>query len=125
VVVPFLSGLEVNIPAVKLNWREIPLWARIVIVLGFSNFGLFWAVAVALGGDADEARSHDGKFYLSNHGRHVVVSEAVFTYSRIHRNSAFCGFAAASLTAGIYYRRKVLGTQARPVSSDTKRDLTL
>ena len=109
-----------SIPSARLDCREIPLWARVVAGLGLSNFAAFMVVALVLGGEADEARSNGGRFYLSSHGHPVVVSEAVFTYSLIHRASALAGFAAASLTLGIFHRRKVLGALIPPASVSNK-----
>lgn len=68
--------------------------------MGILNFLAFAIIASRLGGDALNGKSVDGRYFLSNHGKTIEVSEAVFNYSRIHASSIMithplailCGF---------------------------------
>jgi hypothetical protein len=55
--------------------------------VGILNFALFAIIAICLGGDALNGRCENGRYFVSNHGKRTEVSEAVFTYSRIHASS--------------------------------------
>ena len=53
------------------------------------NFGVFWSVALYLGGDAVNGQMGGGRYFLANHGRLTEVSAGVFGYSRLHVMSLF------------------------------------
>jgi hypothetical protein len=77
----------------------------VIGAIGFLNFLAFAIIAGCLGGDALNGKSVDGRYYLSNHGKTVEVSAAVFNYSRIHASSIMvthplailCGFILSSM----------------------------
>ena len=58
-----------------------------IFAVAWLNFTVYWIVGVCLGGSADNGRIQDGKYFLGSHGTYTEVSEAVFTYSRIHGES--------------------------------------
>ena len=77
----------------------------IIGAIGLLNFLAFAIIAIWLGGDALNGKSVDGRYFLSNHGKTVEVSAAVFNYSRIHASSIMithplailCGFILSSM----------------------------
>ena len=77
----------------------------IIGAIGVLNFLAFAIIATCLGGDALNGKAVDGRYFLSNHGKSTEVSEAVFTYSRIHASSIMvthplailCGFIMSSM----------------------------
>jgi hypothetical protein len=81
--------------------RVLPYVAFIAIVVGFINFFWFLAESAALGGDGLNGYARDGHYYLANHGRYTEVSEAAWTWSRIHAVSVF--FTHPLALAGMAY----------------------
>ena len=69
--------------------RVLPYLAFLAIVLGFINFFWFLAESAALGGDGLAGYARDGHHYVASHGTYTEVSEAVWTWSRIHAVSVF------------------------------------
>ena len=65
---------------------------RSLVLLGVLNFVAFWAIAVALGGDAINGKVEGGRYLLMNNGRYTEVSREVWNYSRIHTISVFVTF---------------------------------
>ena len=64
-----------------MNFRKV---CKIVAIAGGANFILFWIVGQILGGEALQGKVEDGRYYLTNQGKHTEVSHFVFTYSYIH-----------------------------------------
>src|SRR4051812_40384967 len=72
-----------------LKWHETPRWLRVIWIVAFTNFAVFWAVSVCSGGDAVNGREVAGRYFLASHGRYTEVSKAFFSYSRIHAHSVW------------------------------------
>ena len=72
---------------------------RIICIIAFLNFWVFWYAALILGGDAFNGRIDGGRFFVGSHGEYTEVPESVYKYSRIHVISLFvttlAGMAAA------------------------------
>ena len=60
-----------------------------MIAIGMLNFLAFAIIATCLGGDAINGRSENGHYFFSSHGKETEVSEAVYSYSRIHTYSVW------------------------------------
>lgn len=69
--------------------RALPYLAMVAIIVGFVNFFSFFAESAALGGDALNGYSSNGRFYIGSHGSHTEVSEATWAWSRVHAISIF------------------------------------
>jgi hypothetical protein len=69
--------------------KALPYLALIAIVVGFVNFFGFMAESAALGGDGLNGYARDGHYYVASHGSYTEVSEAAWTWSRIHGVSVF------------------------------------
>jgi len=65
------------------------MFRKIFIVLVYINFFSLFASSMLLGGDGLNGKKVDGHFFLGNHGKYTEVSEAIYTYSRIHGISLF------------------------------------
>lgn len=69
--------------------KALPYLALIAVVVGFINFSWFFAEGTTLGGDGLNGYASNGHYFVSNHGRYTEVSEAAWTWSRIHGVSIF------------------------------------
>jgi hypothetical protein len=67
----------------------LPYLALIAIAVGFFNFFWFFAESAALGGDGLNGYARGGRYYVASHGSYTEVSEAAWTWSRIHAVSVF------------------------------------
>jgi hypothetical protein len=67
-----------------MEWRDFPRWFRILGIIAFVNFNVFFIVAVSCGGDAWNGYHRDGKYFLANHGKYTEVSRLFWTYSYSH-----------------------------------------
>ena len=85
-------------------------WERFFFWFALVNFVAFLLGAIALGGDAISGSSHDGHYYLSEHGVPTEVKQSVFQYSFIHTLSLFVtqplGIVAALRSRSRARRRK-------------------
>jgi hypothetical protein len=70
-----------------------------VFLLAWLNFTIYWIVGVYLGGFANIGQAEGGRYFLASHGRYTEVSQAVFTYSRIHGYSTLITHALVLVTA--------------------------
>jgi len=80
-----------------------------VFLIAWLNFTVYWIVGVSLGGFADIGRVEGGRYFLGSHGRYTEVSEAVFTYSRIHGKSTLIthGLMFASVLPFLIFRKRL------------------
>ena len=62
---------------------------KFVIAIGMLNFLAFAIIATCLGGDADNGRVENGRYFFSSHGKQTEVSEGVYNYSLIHKARTF------------------------------------
>ncbi|HEX5823950.1 MAG TPA: hypothetical protein VFY18_05750 [Candidatus Limnocylindrales bacterium] len=67
----------------------LPYVAVAAIVVGFINFFWFFAESAALGGDALNGNVRAGHYFVGSHGSYTEVSEAAWTWSRVHGISVF------------------------------------
>lgn len=84
---------------------------HVITVLGtiaLVNFGVFWFVALSVGGDAVNGKIADGRYYLANHGVLTEVSYPVFVYSYIHVLSVFVTHSLFVLSALVVYFARYL-----------------
>ena len=70
-----------------------------VFLLAWLNYTIYWIVGVCLGGFADIGRVEGGRYFLGSHGRYTEVSQALFTYSRIHGYSTLITHALVFVSA--------------------------
>lgn len=78
-------------------------WALIVFVVAVVNFVAFLIGAAKLGGDAVNGKTEDGRYYVADHGKLTEVSQAAFTYSRIHCYTLFVTHLLAALFGWMFY----------------------
>lgn len=72
----------------SINARKLVIGSFVTIfAIAWLNYTVYWIAGVYLGGFANIGRVQDGKYFLGSHGRYTEVSEAVYTYSRIHGES--------------------------------------
>jgi hypothetical protein len=81
--------------------RLLPYLALTAVIVGFLNFFWFMGESTALGGDGLNGYTRDGKFFLGSHGTYTEVSEAVWTWSRLHGASVL--ITHPLLLAGMFY----------------------
>jgi len=93
-----------------IEWRDLPIWLRVIAITAIINFALFIIIDLKLGGDALNGYQKDGRYFLASHGAYTEVSEAVWTYSYCHviavlitHSAVFIGGAAE---IWLEYRRK-------------------
>ena len=60
-----------------------------LFIVAMVNFTVFWIAGVLLGGDAIGSKIHNGRYYLSSHGKYTEVSHGVWVYSKIHAISVW------------------------------------
>ncbi|MCB0035822.1 MAG: hypothetical protein KDE51_17445 [Anaerolineales bacterium] len=83
------------------NQRLHNLFRRI-FAIAFINFGLFFVIAMFIGGDAVNGHEEAGRYYVANHGTLTEVSYLMFMVSKIHVYSLFITHPLAMI-AGILY----------------------
>lgn len=81
--------------------KALPYLALIAIVVGFVNFFWFWAESAALGGDALNGYASGDHYYVMSHGSYTEVSQATWTWSRLHATSVLITHPIA-LASGAY-----------------------
>lgn len=81
--------------------RALPYLALIAVVVGFVNFFWLLAESAALGGDALNGYASQGHYFVNSHGSYTEVSEASWTWSRVHSVSVFITHPLAM--AGMFY----------------------
>jgi hypothetical protein len=69
--------------------KAVPYLALIAVLVGFVNFIWFFAESAAFGGDGLNGYARDGHYFLGSHGSYTEVSQALWTWSRIHGVSVF------------------------------------
>lgn len=69
--------------------KALPYLALLAIVVGFVNFFWFWAESASIGGDALNGYASGDRYYVMSHGSYTEVSEATWTWSRVHALSVF------------------------------------
>ncbi len=62
--------------------------------------------ALALGGDAVNGKTENGRYYVANHGKLTEVSAAAFNYSRVHCYSVWTTHPLSMFCAYQLYRQK-------------------
>ena len=71
-------------------------------VLAISNFAVFIALDIYLGGDALNGYAREGHYFLCSHGRYTEVARAVWIYSYWHTTSIFVTHGLVFLLAVIF-----------------------
>lgn len=93
-----------------LEWKETPIWLRVILIIALINFASFWIISVANGGDASNGKKEDGRFFVANHGRYTEVSSAFFECNRIQSISVWVTHSCALLgVVWFFWRRKEHG----------------
>lgn len=82
-----------------VEWKDMPLWLRMVWIIAILNFASFVLIALANGGDAVNGKEEGGKYFVADHGRYTEVSKEFFQYSRIHIYSLLITHPAALIGA--------------------------
>ena len=75
-----------------------------LVLLGVLNFLLFWIIGLSIGGDAYSGKIEDGRYFLKGNGRYpryTEVTEAVWTYSKVHAISVWVTVPMAFAGAGM------------------------
>lgn len=102
-----------------------PYLAVIAVIAGFGNF--FWtnAEAQSLGGDAVNGYERGGHYFLASHGTYTEVTQAVWTWSRIHTISMIVlfliGFVAMAWLVTLSARSAAAGQATPEVAGDRAR----
>jgi hypothetical protein len=90
---------------------------KIGMIVGVVNFGVFWVVALIIGGDAWNGRSGFGHYFLGNHGKLTEVNAVVFWYSRCHALSLIVTHPLAMICGFLWNREKDRATSSAAKSS--------
>ena len=69
---------------VGMNWKDIPVWLRWLVVIAVANFIAFLVISGFAGGDGLNGRVDGDKYFVGSHGRFTAVSQRFYSYSRVH-----------------------------------------
>lgn len=98
--------MTTNIPN-HFEWKRLPIWLRLILIIAFINFISFWIISVAKGGEALNGKMEDGKFFVASHGRYTEVSRVFFEFNRIQSISVWVTHSCAFLgVVWFVWRRK-------------------
>ena len=86
----------------RLEWRDIPMWFRVLVVIAMINFLSYVAIASANGGDAINGYRHAGQYFVCAHGACTEVSRAFWWYSYWHTIAVWITHGSA-LIGGFYF----------------------
>ena len=73
------------------------VFAVVLVLIGVLNFSVLVVTSLGRGGSADRDASHDGHFFVSDHGKLTEVSEGTYRFSLAHSKSVFITHAMAML----------------------------
>ena len=71
------------------DWKDLPIWLRVITVVGIVNFAACWGMDVYFGGSALNGYQKDNKFYIGSHGRYTQVTEGFWNFSYIQGISTY------------------------------------
>ena len=71
-------------------------------VLAFTNFAVFIAIDIHLGGDALNGYAKNGHYFLCNHGTYTEAARAVWRYSYWHAVSVCLTHGLVVVLAAIF-----------------------
>jgi len=83
--------------------EELPIWLRILIVVGMLNFFTFIAGITRFGGDALNGYARDGHYFLGSKGSYTEVSREVWQYSYYHGTSVSITHPLMIVAAALWY----------------------
>ncbi|MFK7800963.1 MAG: hypothetical protein AB8G95_04985 [Anaerolineae bacterium] len=86
----------------KNRYQHLHDLCRRIFKIALINFGLFFVIAIFIGGDAVNGHQEAGRYYVANHGTLTEVSYFMFMISKIHVYSLFITHPLA-IIAGIVY----------------------
>jgi hypothetical protein len=92
------------------DWKDAPLWLRVVWIVAIVNFASFCIIAFLNGGDALNGKEEVGKYFLGGRGHYTEVSKAFFQYSAIHSYSVFVTHSLAIFGSLAFVRKKATPT---------------
>jgi hypothetical protein len=93
-------------PNGRQQWKDAPMWLRIVWMVAIVNFASFDILALLNGGDALNGKQELGKYFLGGRGHHYIeVSKIFFQFSAIQAYSV-CIIFAAALFGHFFWTRK-------------------
>ncbi|WP_082070168.1 hypothetical protein [Bradyrhizobium sp. LTSP885] len=99
--------LRESLGAIRISWMSKfgRRFLQVLLALCIANIISIFIVALAIvGGDALKGGVIDGHYYVGHLGKLVEVSEATYTYARLHEMTLFLTVPLAVLARGILRR---------------------
>ena len=69
--------------------RRPPRYVRLLFAVAIINFGTFFVIAAASGGDAINGKTEGGRHFIMARGQFTEVSASFYTYSAVHAVSVW------------------------------------
>ena len=79
----------------------VRIWEGALLIAGI-NLLIFGALSIILGGDASMGKIEEGRYFLGLRGHYTEVSEAIYTYSKVHGSTVSWSFFLLLGIPGIY-----------------------
>jgi len=70
-------------------WKDLPVWLRVIVVVGIVNFAACLGMDSYFGGSALNGYQKGNKFYIGSHGRYTQVTEEFWDFSYVHGISMY------------------------------------
>ena len=93
----------------KVDYSAFPLWVKLIVAATFINWGVNFAAAVKIGGDALGTRPTPGRYYVTSHGAESDVTEGTWVVSLAHTYVSFMLFMGMAWSLVPYFPRAMRG----------------
>ena len=87
-----------------MNPHTLKTVCRVIYFAWVINFAAFVFVAIVLGGSAATSPAKYGHYYLDFRGDFTEVSQATYTYSRVHRDGLWISIPLVMLAMIVAWR---------------------